>query len=56
MARARELNPDLRIVARAHLDGELDHILKSGADRVIMGEQEIARLMISDVRAKGAAA
>jgi len=56
VARARELNPNLRIVARAHLDGELEHILKSGADRVIMGEQEIARLMISDVRAKGAAA
>jgi CPA2 family monovalent cation:H+ antiporter-2 len=56
VARARELNPSLRIIARAHLDGELDHIMKSGADRVIMGEQEIARLMISDVRAKGVAA
>ena len=56
VARARELNPGLRIVARAHLDGELDHIMKSGADRVIMGEQEIARLMISDVRGKGLAA
>jgi CPA2 family monovalent cation:H+ antiporter-2 len=56
VARARELNPGLRIIARAHLDGELDHIMKSGADRVIMGEQEIARLMISDVRAKGVAA
>ncbi|CAN7285310.1 Kef family K(+) transporter [Phenylobacterium sp. LjRoot219] len=56
VARAREMNPALRIVARAHLDSELEHILKSGADRVIMGEQEIARLMISDVRATSAAA
>lgn len=56
VARAREFNPRLRIVARAHLDSELEHILKSGADRVIMGEQEIARLMISDVRSTSAAA
>ena len=49
VAHARKLKPDLRIVARAHLDAEVEHITNSGADRVIMGEREIARLMVADV-------
>ncbi len=49
VAHARKLKPDLRIVARAHLDEEVEHITASGADRVIMGEREIARLMLSEV-------
>ncbi len=49
VAHARKLNPSLRIVARAHLDAEVDHLNASGADRVIMGEREIARLMLADV-------
>ena len=50
VARAREMNPDLRIVSRAHLDAEVEHLLTAGADRVIMGEREIARLMVQDIR------
>jgi len=49
VAHARKLNPTLRIVARAHLDEEVEHLGASGADRVIMGEREIARLMLADV-------
>jgi Kef-type K+ transport system, predicted NAD-binding component len=56
VARARAMNPGLRIVARAHLDAEVEHLKANGADRVIMGEQEIARLMISDVGEEAAPA
>ncbi len=51
VAHARRLNPDLHIVARAHDDAEMTHIRERGADRVIMGEREIARLMIADIDA-----
>jgi CPA2 family monovalent cation:H+ antiporter-2 len=43
---ARRANPDLPIVARAHFDGEVDHLLSLGATRVIMGEREIAAAML----------
>jgi CPA2 family monovalent cation:H+ antiporter-2 len=49
VAHARKLMPGLRIVARAHLDAEVEHLKASGADRVIMGEREIARQMLADV-------
>lgn len=51
VAHARRLNPGLRIVARAHADVEVTHIIERGANRVIMGEREIARLMIADIDA-----
>jgi len=56
VAHARRLKPDLRIVARAHLDAEVEHIKASGADRVIMGEREIARLMLADLEPRDAPA
>ena len=43
---AREANPGLEIVARAHSDAEVEHLSKLGAQRVIMGEREIARGMV----------
>lgn len=43
---ARQINPDLLIVARAHSDEEVEHLLRHGADRVIMGEREIALGML----------
>jgi len=43
---ARRINPALRIVARAHYDAEGDHLIARGADKVIMGEREIAHAMI----------
>ncbi len=53
VARARANNPQLRIVARAHSDAELDHLLANGADRVVMGESEIARCMLADLAEAG---
>jgi CPA2 family monovalent cation:H+ antiporter-2 len=43
---ARQANPTLEIVARAHSDAEVEHLGKLGAQRVIMGEREIARGMV----------
>jgi len=43
---ARRANPALPIVARAHFDAEVDHLLSHGANLVIMGEREIAQAML----------
>ena len=43
---ARKANPSLEIVARAHSDAEAAHLIAHGADRVVMGEAEIARGML----------
>lgn len=47
---ARASNPNLLIVARAHSEEEVAHLIKHGASHVIMGEREIARAMVEDVR------
>jgi monovalent cation:H+ antiporter-2, CPA2 family len=47
---ARAANPDLLIIARAHSDEEVAHLIKHGASSVIMGEREIGKAMIEDVR------
>ena len=41
----RAANPDLRIVARAHSDAEVEHLRRYGADHIVLGEREIAREM-----------
>lgn len=46
---ARAINPDLRIVARAHSDAEIDHLTKHGANFVVMGEHEIAKAMLGEL-------
>ena len=43
---ARRANPGLPIVARAHFDAEVQHLLAMGASRVVMGEREIALAML----------
>ncbi|MGO4169993.1 YbaL family putative K(+) efflux transporter [Novosphingobium sp. YAF33] len=43
---ARQRNPDIQILARAHSDEEVDHLEKIGADHVVMGEREIARRLL----------
>jgi CPA2 family monovalent cation:H+ antiporter-2 len=48
---ARAANPKVKIVARAHRDAEVDHLISLGADTVVMGEREIARGMIEHVMA-----
>ncbi|MGH6736898.1 MAG: YbaL family putative K(+) efflux transporter [Methyloceanibacter sp.] len=45
----RALNPTLPIIARAHSEAEIDHLIKLGANLVVMGEHEIAKAMIEDV-------
>jgi monovalent cation:H+ antiporter-2, CPA2 family len=54
VAQARELNPALPIVARAHSEDEIEHLKKHGATKVVMGEHEIAKAMIADVPPKHA--
>jgi monovalent cation:H+ antiporter-2, CPA2 family len=49
-ARARELNPGLRIVARVHSDDAFDYLQRNGVDTAIMGEREVARCMIEFAR------
>ena len=43
---ARTANPELEIIARAHFDAEVDHLMEHGATRVIMGEREIAHAIL----------
>lgn len=43
---ARQVNPKLKIFARAHSDAEVDHLTGFGADLIISGEAEIADAMI----------
>jgi CPA2 family monovalent cation:H+ antiporter-2 len=47
---ARKANPALPIIARAHFDGEVEHLLAHGANRVVMGEREIALAMLDYAR------
>jgi CPA2 family monovalent cation:H+ antiporter-2 len=54
VAQARELNPALPIVARAHSEDEIEHLKKHGATTVVMGEHEIAKAMIADIPPKHA--
>jgi CPA2 family monovalent cation:H+ antiporter-2 len=44
---AREINPGVTIIARAHSDAEISHLQGLGADTVIMGERQIALEMLS---------
>jgi CPA2 family monovalent cation:H+ antiporter-2 len=53
---ARAANPRIEIVARAHFDAEVDHLLQHGADVVIMGEREIARSMLERAATQARAA
>ncbi|SMH32156.1 cation:proton antiporter [Mesorhizobium australicum] len=49
VTRAKAANPDIRVIARAHSDAEVEHLKGLGADHVIMGEREIARGMVEQV-------
>ena len=51
---AREANPSLEIIARAHSDAEIDYLRQHGANLIIMGEREIARGMIEHALGEGA--
>jgi monovalent cation:H+ antiporter-2, CPA2 family len=53
---ARAIARGLRIVARAHSEEEIAHLMKRGATSVIMGEHLIANAMIADVHENDAPA
>jgi CPA2 family monovalent cation:H+ antiporter-2 len=44
---ARALNASLPIIARAHSEAEIEHLMKHGASAVVMGEHEIAKAMLA---------
>ena len=46
----RKLNPQIRIIARAHSEEEESHLRNLGADTVIMGEREIGLGMLAWLR------
>ncbi|MBM1173089.1 YbaL family putative K(+) efflux transporter [Microvirga arabica] len=46
---ARMINPDLPIIVRTHSFAQEEHVMKYGATRIVMGEQEIARAMFAAV-------
>jgi len=51
IARLREINPALTIVARAHSDAEVKHLLQHGADGAVMAERELAHSLAEMVMA-----
>jgi CPA2 family monovalent cation:H+ antiporter-2 len=46
IAQAKKMNPAISVIARAHSDAEVEHLKHYGADKVIMGEREIADAMV----------
>jgi CPA2 family monovalent cation:H+ antiporter-2 len=50
-AKLRQTNPQLAIVARAHGDTEMAHLLAHGADAAVMAERELAYSMAEMVMA-----
>lgn len=46
---SRKIKTDLYIIARAHSDGEVEHLNRFGADKIIMGEREIARVILGSL-------
>jgi monovalent cation:H+ antiporter-2, CPA2 family len=49
VTKARNANPTIQIIGRAHSDAEVDHLTGLGATTVIMGEREIARGMLEEL-------
>ncbi len=49
LKKARAINPEIEIIARAHSDAEVDHLRSNGAGFIIMGEREVARGMLAHV-------
>ncbi|HVV79235.1 MAG TPA: YbaL family putative K(+) efflux transporter [Pseudolabrys sp.] len=50
---ARAINPALPIIARAHSEAEIEHLMKHGATAVVMGEHEIAKAMLGFISQAG---
>lgn len=44
---ARTLNPEVRVIARAHSDAEVEHLERLGLHDVVLGEREISLRMLA---------
>ena len=42
LAKLRAINPALTLLARAHSEGEVKHLLEHGADGAVLAERELA--------------
>jgi monovalent cation:H+ antiporter-2, CPA2 family len=51
IARLKELNPAITVLARAHSDGQVRHLLEHGADGAVMAERELAHSLAEMVMA-----
>ncbi|MGI4983372.1 MAG: YbaL family putative K(+) efflux transporter [Janthinobacterium lividum] len=51
---ARELGPQVHVLARAHSSAEIAHLEQHGAHRVVLGQREIARSMTNYIAGLGA--
>ena len=56
LVKLRAINPDLTLLARAHSDAEVEHLMKHGADGVVMAERELAHSLAEMVMAAPAGA
>jgi CPA2 family monovalent cation:H+ antiporter-2 len=52
---ARRCNPDIDIIARAHSDAAVAHLMGLGADETILGERETAKALVDHVRTQAVA-
>jgi CPA2 family monovalent cation:H+ antiporter-2 len=46
---ARAIHASVPILARAHSEAEIEHLLKHGATQVVMGEHELAKAMMAGI-------
>ncbi len=51
LAKLRAINPSLTLLARAHSDAEVKHLLQHGADGAVMAERELAHSLAEMVMA-----
>jgi len=51
LAKLRAINPNLTLLARAHSDAEVKHLLEHGADGTVLAERELAHSLAEMVMA-----
>ncbi len=51
IAQLRKLNPDITVLARAHSEAEVKHLLAHGADAAVLAERELAHSLTDMVMA-----
>jgi CPA2 family monovalent cation:H+ antiporter-2 len=54
LSKLRAINPTLTLLARAHSDAEVGHLMKHGADAVVLAERELAHSLAEMVLAADA--